>query len=62
MVSDQKGLALTHPRLLNFAAASGVRVYYWVVNDAAKMHELVELGADGIVTDRADVAVAELRH
>jgi len=59
---DQKGLALTHPRLLNFAAASGLRVYYWVVNDAAKMHELVELGADGIVTDRADVAVAKLRH
>jgi len=59
---DQKVLDLTHPRLLKFAATAGVRVHYWVVNDAAKMRELVALGANGIVTDRADVAVAELRH
>ncbi len=59
---DQKGLALTHPRLLRYATECGVRVHYWVVNDAAKMHELVALGASGIVTDRADVAVSELRH
>lgn len=59
---DQKGLALTHPRLLRYAAKCGIRVHYWVVNDAAKMHELVALGAAGIVTDRADVAVTELRH
>jgi glycerophosphoryl diester phosphodiesterase len=59
---DQKVLDLTHPRLLKFAATAGVRVHYWVVNDAAKMHELVALGASGIVTDRADVAVTQLRH
>ena len=59
---DQRGLRLTHPRLLSFAAKCGVRVHYWVVNDASKMHELVKLGASGIVTDRADVAVTELRH
>jgi len=58
----QRGLNLTHPRLLNFASKCGVRIHYWVVNDAAKMHELVKLGASGIVTDRADVAVGELRH
>jgi glycerophosphoryl diester phosphodiesterase len=59
---DHKALNLTHPRLLRFATAAGIKVHFWVVNDAKKMHELVAIGASGIVTDRADVAVTELRR
>ncbi|GAA2173152.1 glycerophosphodiester phosphodiesterase [Agrococcus versicolor] len=40
---------------------AGVEVHVWTVNDAGAMRRLVALGVDGIVTDRADVAVATLR-
>lgn len=41
--------------------AAGVEVHFWVVNDATRMRELVAKGADGIVTDRADLARDALR-
>ena len=41
--------------------AAGVEVHFWVVNDPARMRELVARGADGIVTDRADLARDALR-
>lgn len=41
--------------------AAGVEVHFWVVNDPTRMRELVARGADGIVTDRADLARDALR-
>jgi glycerophosphoryl diester phosphodiesterase len=32
------------------------------VNDEAEMRRLVELGVDGIVTDRADLALRVVKH
>ncbi len=36
--------------------AAGVEVHFWVVNDPSRMRELVARGADGIITDRPDLA------
>lgn len=47
-------------RLLRHAQASGVEVHVWTINDPAQMRSLVDLGVDGIVTDRADLAVQAL--
>lgn len=33
----------------------GLVVHVWTINEAAEMHRLLELGVDGIVTDRADL-------
>lgn len=55
------GLSLTSRRMLDFAKRAGVQIHYWVINDASRMKELVALGASGIVTDRADLAVLALR-
>ena len=33
----------------------GLRTVVWTVNDPARMADLVELGVDGIVTDRPDL-------
>lgn len=50
-------LRLVTPRLIAAAHRSGAEVHVWTVNDPADMERLVDLGVDGIVTDRADLAV-----
>ncbi len=49
-------------RFVRFARECGLQINYWVVNDVETMKNLVTLGANGIVSDRADDAVRALRH
>lgn len=42
-------------RYLAAAHAHGLAVHAWTVNDEAEMVRLLDLGVDGIMTDRADV-------
>ncbi|MBD7957915.1 glycerophosphodiester phosphodiesterase [Microbacterium sp. Sa4CUA7] len=64
-VPERQGrVRVVTPRLIEAAHACGVEVHVWTVNDAPHMTRLLDLGVDGIVTDRADVAlrlVAERR-
>lgn len=57
----QGAVRILTPRLLDAAHEHGVEVHVWTVNDPARMRELVAQGVDGIVTDRADLALAALR-
>lgn len=43
-----------------FAHSVGLMIHFWTINTPAQMRELLALGADGIVTDRSDIAAAEL--
>ncbi|MDQ1530743.1 MAG: glycerophosphoryl diester phosphodiesterase [Microbacteriaceae bacterium] len=52
---------LTSPDRIAAFHAAGVEVHFWVVNDPDRMRELVRRGADGIVTDRPDLAAHALR-
>lgn len=45
------------PGLVRAAHRVGVEVHVWTVNDPERMTALVEMGVDGIVTDRADLAL-----
>ena len=49
------------PRLIEAAHLAGVEVHVWTVNDPARMKQLIDLGVDGIITDRADLALDALR-
>jgi glycerophosphoryl diester phosphodiesterase len=42
---------LVTPRFLRRAHAAGLQVHAWTVNEAAEMARLLDLGADGIMTD-----------
>ena len=37
------------------AQTAGLRVVPWTVNDPSTMHDLIEMGVDGIITDRPDL-------
>jgi glycerophosphoryl diester phosphodiesterase len=51
----QGRLRIVTPRFLARAHALGRQVHVWTVNEAGDMVRLLDLGVDGIVTDRADV-------
>jgi glycerophosphoryl diester phosphodiesterase len=49
------------PRGLALARRRGLRTTVYTVNDAERMRELVELGVDGIFTDRPELLLALVR-
>ena len=55
-------LRLITPRLLRVAKARGLEVHVWTINDPEVMRRLIRLGVDGIMTDRPDLLLEELRR
>lgn len=48
---------LVTARFVEAVQGAGSEVHVWTVNDGADMARLLDLGVDGLVTDRADVAL-----
>ncbi len=62
-VPERQGpVRVVTPRLIEAAHAHGVEIHVWTVNDPTDMRRLVDMGVDGIVTDRADIALETLGH
>ncbi|WP_262062360.1 glycerophosphodiester phosphodiesterase [Streptomyces sp. STR69] len=51
---EQSGVPVVDRRFVRAAHARGVQVHVWTINEADRMHRLLDLGVDGIMTDHID--------
>jgi glycerophosphoryl diester phosphodiesterase len=57
-VPEQAGrIRIVSPRFLRHAHAAGLEVQVWTIDDEADMQRLLEWGADGLISNRPDLAV-----
>ena len=60
-IPERQGpVRIVTPTVIAAVHRLGVEVHVWTVNDPHDMTRLVEAGVDGIVSDRADLAIAAL--
>ena len=49
------GVKLVTKRFINFIHEHGLKIHVWTINDLNVMDNLIELGVDGIITDKPSV-------
>ena len=55
-----RGLPIVTERSVRKFHAAGYQVHVWTVNSSKQMHRLLDLGVDGIITDRPESLKAVL--
>jgi glycerophosphoryl diester phosphodiesterase len=56
-----RGVRVVSPGTVRGFHRAGVEVHVWTVNTEPEIRRLLDWGVDGIVSDRADMAVAVIR-
>lgn len=56
----QGSIEIVTSRMVRGLRERGVRVDVWTINEEAEMRRLIDLGVDGLITDRPDLALALL--
>ncbi|MFL7839171.1 MAG: glycerophosphodiester phosphodiesterase [Candidatus Promineifilaceae bacterium] len=52
---ESGGIPVVIPHFISSAHDRGLQVHVWTINDADDMHRLIDMGVDGIMTDRPDI-------
>ena len=60
--TEDSRINLKDKKLIRGARKKGMEVHYWTINDVETMQELIDLGADGIITDRPDLLIELLKR
>lgn len=56
-----KAIRIVTAKSVARAHALGLKVHVWTVDEPDRMHELFDMGVDGVMTDRADVLAEVMR-
>lgn len=59
--TKESGINLKDHNMIRGANKRGMGVHYWTINNQETMKELIDLGADGIITDRPDLMIELLK-
>lgn len=51
----QYGIKLATKRFIKYAQSMGLKIHVWTINDADTMQKLINLGVDGIITDKPKI-------
>ena len=57
-----QGITVVNARFVRNAHRAGVPVHVWTIDEPSEMHRLLDLGVDGIMTDRPEVLRDVLRQ
>ncbi|MDZ5711539.1 glycerophosphodiester phosphodiesterase [Jeotgalibacillus haloalkalitolerans] len=60
--TKHKSIPLDSKGFIEFLTSLNIQVEYWTVNDVETMDRLLRLGADGIITDRPDIAMQLIKN
>tara|TARA_B100000965_G_C19499796_1_gene716918 strand:- start:195 stop:935 length:741 start_codon:yes stop_codon:yes gene_type:complete len=58
----QYGIKLVTKRFINYVHSIGLKIHVWTINDEDTMLKLIDLGVDGIITDRPKTLKDLLSH
>ena len=49
------GIKLVTKRFVKYVQSIGLKIHVWTINDVNTMQKLIDLGVDGIITDKPKV-------